>query len=244
MKIPSSSPRDESAPVEPGEGNAEIIAFPPARRHNEATPGQSAPVWPGQLIDLEMARALAGQPATPESPSIQASDSDGSEQSSPSQPVAKLSAPAAVTARNIALRSLATRARSVAETRQKLADRGVSVELIDEVVDGLVDEGLLDDTRLAHDLASRLQETKKMGPVAIRHTLGTRRIPRPIIDSVVDGLAAVDDEVLEQLVVRRAAQLRGLDRSTQVRRLVGYLARRGHQGPDVYRVVDRVLGHG
>ena len=236
MTTPSSSPRDESA--QPGEGEAEVIAFPHAPAESDPEQGtDSERQWPGQLIDLDTARAMAGVTAddtaavSAEIPATSDEEADGdvSQQAG---------------ARVIALRSLAARARSEAELRAKLADRGVQAEAIDQVIAGLMAEGLIDDRQLAADLAQNLQETKKMGPVAVRQALMKRRISRVIIDEVVAGLDAVEIDTLEELARSRMRVLEGLDRDVQVRRLVGYLARRGYQGSDVYQAIDRVVGRG
>ena len=241
MTTPSSSPRDESA--QPGEGGAEVIAFPQAPAESESDqPTGSQRQWPGQLIDLDTARAMAGVTAdetaaeSAETPADELEKADGEEAAGDGSGRAG--------ARVIALRSLAARARSEAELRQKLADRGVEAEAIDQVIAGLIAEGLIDDRQLAADLAHTLQESKKMGPAAVRQALMKRRISRVIIDEVVAGLDAVDIDTLEELARSRMRVLDGLDREVQVRRLVGYLARRGYQGSDVYQAIDRVVGRG
>ncbi len=260
-----------------GEGVAEVIAFPrsgttpitesdtaapqgtrdaepPPQDHPGARTDSSEPVrpWPGQVIDLQQARAMAGLPSEdatavsgldPEGSAERASaerfsvegTSDNNASDEPSDDSAL------ATARQIALRSLAARGRSEAELRQKLADRGVERWAIDEVIAGLKDKRLIDDAQLAEDLAQGLSESKKMGPVGIKQALVKRRIPRAIIDQVVSGLGDVSDDTLEELARSRMRVLRGLDRQVQVRRLVGFLARRGYQGPEVYRVVGMVV---
>jgi regulatory protein len=221
----------------------------------EPADADTATQWPGQLIDLQQARAMAGL-ADGESAGVESADATPSDAAL--FDVAALDAEAGVsvegdadeesaaesaltTARHIALRSLAARARSEAELRQKLADRGVERPAVDQVIDRLVSEGLINDAQLAEDIARGLSESKKMGPVGIKQALVKRRIPRGIIDQVAAGLDEVDDDTLEELARSRMRVLRGLDRAVQVRRLVGFLARRGYQGPDVYRVVDLVV---
>ena len=221
----------------------------------EPAHADTATQWPGQLIDLQQARAVAGL-ADGESAGVESADATPSDAAL--FDVAALDAEAGVsvegdadeesaaesaltTARHIALRSLAARARSEAELRQKLADRGVERPAVDQVIDRLVSEGLINDAQLAEDIARGLSESKKMGPVGIKQALVKRRIPRGIIDQVAAGLDEVDDDTLEELARSRMRVLRGLDRAVQVRRLVGFLARRGYQGPDVYRVVDLVV---
>ena len=238
-------PRSGTAPVtESDSGSPEGTndAQPPQHEQPGVQPESSEPVppWPGQVIDLQQARAMAGLPfvseGAPSGVEESASEEDGSHGSD-----GAVDDSALATARQIALRSLAARARSEAELRQKLADRGVERWAIDEVIAGLQDKHLIDDAQLAHDLAQGLSESKKMGPVGIKQALVKRRIPRGIIDQVVGGLDEVSDDTLEELARSRMRVLRGLDRQVQVRRLVGFLARRGYQGPEVYRVVGMVV---
>lgn len=245
-----------------GDNVAEVIAFP---RSGEATAselsgapdrgaedGSSSPLdspapeggpaeaprqWPGQVIDLEQARAVAGLEqagrSQPDSAGEGSADGESADETSGEAAV--------VQARHIALRSLAARARSEAELRQKLADRGVERPAIDEVLAGLIASGLIDDATLARDLAQGLSESKKIGPVGIKQALVKRRIPRDIIDQVAAGLDGVNEDTLEELARSRMRVLRGLSRQVQVRRLVGFLARRGYQGPEVYKVVGMVV---
>ena len=250
MSPSPSSPRDESA--SPGEGEAEVIAFPQAptgSNHDQATP--PAQSWPGQLIDLQAARVMAGvlddgsasePPST--TPTLKGLETLVNASTSRDDADGHDEAGARASARTIALRSLAARARSDAELRQKLADRGVDAYVIDEVMEGLIREGLINDRQLADDLAHTLAEGKKMGPVAIRQALVKRRISRVIVDEVVGSLDAVESDTLEELARSRMRVLQGLDREVQVRRLVGFLARRGYQGSEVYRAIDRVIGRG
>ncbi len=242
MTPPSSSPRDESA--QPGEGEAEVIAFPQAPASPPVRETQPTEAWPGQLIDLQAAREMAGvtDSASPPAATSPPPPVLGGLEDVSAVGVSDLSdAEECAGARNIALRSLAARARSEAEIRQKLADRGVAPELIDRVVGDLIDQRLVDDWQLATDLAHTLQEGKKMGPAAVRQALVKRRISRVIIDEVTAGLNPVDSETLEELARSRMRVLGGLDREVQVRRLAGYLARRGYQGSEVYRAIDRVV---
>jgi len=211
------------APHTPSEGEemAEVISFPD--RAPSSTP--AAP-WPGAVIDLETARAMAGVSVeqTPATPPVADEEDEGEHAS----------------ARQIALRTLAARGRSVAEVRAKLRDRGIEPDVIDTEVERLQAEGLLNDSDLAQQLVWSLTEHKKLGPVAIRQALMKRKIPGAIIDEVAPRASDVEPDVIEQLALERMRVLRGLEPDVQKRRLLGFLARRGYSGSEVYRAVDRV----
>jgi len=214
------------APTAPSDGDemAEVISFP----DRVSSPSSASTSWPGTVIDLEAARAMAGMSAeeTLAPPPVVEQD-DESEHAS---------------ARQIALRTLAARGRSVAEVKAKLRDRGIDADVIDTEIERLRAEGLLNDRDLAEQLVWSLTEHKKLGPVAIRQALIKRKIPGAIIDQVVPSASDVEPDVIEQLAIERMRVLRGLEPNVQKRRLLGFLARRGYSGSEVYRAVDRAVG--
>ena len=125
--------------------------------------------------------------------------------------------------------------------RQKLADRGVDRDTIDHTLEQLITERLIDDQALADHLAWSLQESKKLGPAAIKQQLMRRRLPARVIDEALDKLQPADESVIEDIVRDRLRVLGDESRTVQVRRLAGFLARRGYQGSVVYQTIERVL---
>ena len=212
------------APTTPtdGEEMAEVISFP----DRAPSPSHAPSAWPGAVIDLEIARKMAGV-SVEEAPA-------------PPPVVEREDEPEHTSARQIALRTLAARGRSVGEVRAKLRDRGIEQDVIDTEVERLQAEGLLNDSDLAQQLVWSLTEHKKLGPVAIRQALMKRKIPGAIIDQVAPRASDVEPDVIEQLALERMRVLRGLEPDVQKRRLLGFLARRGYSGSEVYRAVDRV----
>lgn len=211
-------------PADTGEELATVIPFPVPEGEQQSTP---AGPWPGKLIDLDTARQMAGD--DPESPLPGIDDHV--------EVVDRQSA----SAKQIALRSLAARGKSEAEMRQKLADRGIERDVIDETLQQLITERLIDDQALADHLAWSLQESKKLGPVAIKQQLMRRRLPARVIEAAIEKLTPADDSVIEDIARDRLRVLGDLERPVKVRRLAGFLARRGYQGSEVYKAIDRVL---
>ena len=207
-----------------GEEMAEVISFPVS----ESTHDKPAQEWPGKLIDLAQAREMAG---------VVASEPELGEEIVETEPPSDITP-----ARQIALRTLAARGRSVAEVKQKLRDRGIDESVVEEEVSRLITEGLLNDFDLAEQLVWSLQEHKKLGPVAIRQALIKRKIPSAIIDRVIPHASDIEPDVIEQLARDRMRSMSGLEPEVQKRRLVGFLARRGYTGSEVYRAVDRAVG--
>ena len=110
-------------------------------------------------------------------------------------------------------------------------------------LDRLESVGLIDDRAVAADLADRLRTRKKLGTSALRSELMRRKLDRSVIDEV---LAAAhdeggDDDLVVELARDRARRLGGLDRATAERRLVDYLARKGHSGSTAREAARRAL---
>ena len=212
-------------PEDTGEEWATVIPFPvPA---GTTGPDEPRGEWPGKLIDLEAARELAGDQADIPLPGLDQH--------------LETPEPEVQGAKKIALRSLAARGKSEAEMRQKLADRGVDRDTIDHTLEQLITERLIDDQALADHLAWSLQESKKLGPAAIKQQLMRRRLPARVIDEALDKLQPADESVIEDIVRDRLRVLGDESRTVQVRRLAGFLARRGYQGSVVYKTIERVL---
>lgn len=145
-------------------------------------------------------------------------------------------------ARGDAVRLLARRAMSSEELRGALLDRAHEAHEVERLVAEFEESLYLDDAGLARAIAERLRETKGASRSQIRVKLRARRLRDATIDQ---ALAAFDDgeerELLRAAAEDRARRLGGLDRQTAERRLLGYLARRGWSGGDVYGVVREVL---
>lgn len=155
------------------------------------------------------------------------------------------SAGRALHAHNVGITALARRGLSRRELERTLRQRDFDEETIAAEVDRLEREGLLDDIALAQTLVGTLQERKGYGRTAIAAEL-TRRMFSPAAIEYAMELVDSGDELARarELAVKRAGQLRGYDHETAVRRLSGYLSRRGYSGSAVRAAVEHALPRG
>jgi len=145
-------------------------------------------------------------------------------------------------AHNVSITALARRDLSQREIERHLRERGFEDhEVADELV-RLERDGYVDDVALAQHLVGRLQERKGLGRSAIAAEL-TRRLLAPVAIEYALELIDTGDELsrARDLAIKRAAQLRSLDRDVAVRRLSAFLARRGYSGSTVRAAVDQAL---
>jgi regulatory protein len=140
-----------------------------------------------------------------------------------------------------ALRLLTSRARTRAELRQRLEERGFDAAAVAETLDRLERVGLVDDEALAEAVAEGRAERGLDAP-AIAAELRDRGVDPEVAERA--ARAAVPDEAradrCRQVAQARLAQLDGLPATAQLRRLASYLARRGYP-PELAESVAREL---
>jgi regulatory protein len=181
---------------------------------------------------------------------------------------------AAADPHHLALRLLTLRARTTAEMRDALAERGVAENLIALEVTRLAAAGLLNDATVAVQHARRRLRTHPRAPRAIARELTLRGVDRETAAAAIREAADDENELdlarraakdwLSRHVSRRSSAQDGenartpewAEESTRAggdttgNRLAAYLARRGFSGPSVGAVLRehglrvRAMGRG
>ena len=145
-------------------------------------------------------------------------------------------------AHNVSMHALTRRGVSRWELGQILLSRELETHVVEAELDRLEGVGLIDDAALADTIVRTQHERKGLGKSALVAELRRRRIDQGAIDDAMTQLSAAD-EVARALALaeRRAPQLRGLDHDTAVRRLSGFLQRKGYSSETVRSVVLAAL---
>jgi regulatory protein len=145
-------------------------------------------------------------------------------------------------AENVTLHALTRRGMSRAEVADLLARREIDPVVIDTELQRLERSGLIDDAALAVTLVDRLVCRKKLGARAIRAELSRRRVDAGAAEAALSALDSDNDSTLvRQLVEDRVRRIGSVDRETAERRLLGYLARKGHGGAEARTAVSAAL---
>lgn len=138
-------------------------------------------------------------------------------------------------ARARAFRLLAVRDRSRRELAERLGPN-FPKDIVAAVLDDLARDGYLDDARLARRLAERWTEERNFGPLRVRREL-LRRGLVPVAD------LAPDPEAVRAAAVRAARRsLKGKAEPADpgsLRRMAGYLERRGFPADTIRAIVRR-----
>ncbi len=132
-------------------------------------------------------------------------------------------------ARQIALRQLAMGPRSRHQLAEKMTARGCQPQDIATVLDRMTDVGLVDDAVYADMFVRTKREGSGLATSALRHELRKKGVPSHIAEHAVTAASADDERCrAQQLVQVRLRRMAGLDREVQMRRLAGFLARKGY----------------
>jgi len=152
---------------------------------------------------------------------------------------------AARRAENVSMAALTRRGTSRRELERVLLARELAPDVVESELDRLERVGLIDDRALAETVVRTAHERKGLGRTALIAELRRRLVDQEHIDAALEQLDDDDEaERAGELAQRRARQLSSLDRETAVRRLTGYLARKGYSSSVVRTAVDEALaGH-
>lgn len=138
-----------------------------------------------------------------------------------------------------ALRLLTFCARSEREIRDRLAQKRFGPEVIERTVGRLRELGLLNDARLAQDMADSRRQGGR-GDYRIRQELRKRGLPNDSIVHALDQVPAQSSaERAWAALQKRAPRMKGLDRDKAYRRLHGYLIRQGYSIDDTRTSLKR-----
>ncbi len=137
------------------------------------------------------------------------------------------------------LRLLNYRPRSASEVRRRLQERGYDATQVAAAVARFQELGLLDDRAFARNWVQDRQDLHPRGRQGLAAELRQKGLAPEVIAEALDE--AVDEEAEEAqalaLARTRARALAGLERVAFLRRLQGFLARRGFAAEIVARVV-------
>ena len=146
---------------------------------------------------------------------------------------------------NHALDALSLRSRSTVELSRWLRERDHAPEDVESTLERLTASGLLDDSKYAASFARSRLLDRKLSKRRVLGDLGRRGIPRELaavaVNAVMEEEGVDEESAVEAIAIKKFRSLAKLDRQTAMRRLMGYLARRGYDGDVVRRVVGRVI---
>lgn len=140
-----------------------------------------------------------------------------------------------------ATRLLRYRDRSEKELSDKLSSRGVPPDLVRYALRFLRERGLVNDERLAIEMARTARQNRHLGSKGVRMYLLKRGIP----PSLADEAAGADNDYADEarsLVEKLHAKCQGHADDAALRRIWGFLVRRGFSPDIIRRAIRDVTG--
>ena len=145
-------------------------------------------------------------------------------------------------ARQVALRFLTSRDRSVFEMRQKLSQKRCSEEVIERVIANLQESRLLDDSAFARRWVETRLHSRPAGARQVEVELRGKGIDGALLEQILEefGEQLGSEATAVDFLKGRAKHYGGLDEMRAKRRMYGLLARRGFDSDTAARAVDEV----
>ena len=129
----------------------------------------------------------------------------------------------------IALRFLASRSRSEAEVRRRLASRGVDAEDIEAVLERLQELGYVNDADFAVVVIRARTESRARGRRLVAEELQAKGVNLEVVERALDARYGDEVEVARPVAERQARRLQGRGFGEFRQRLGAYLVRRGFE---------------
>ena len=149
---------------------------------------------------------------------------------------------AADAAKQVLLRRLSHAPRTRKELAKDLKDKDISDEVANVALDRFEEVGLINDQALASNYVSSQHERKGLGKNALRQQLRAKGVSDDVALEAISQIS--DDQEFQAAFALACKKIRSLqkdDAKTQLRKIVGVLARKGYSSNLAFRVAKEVL---
>jgi regulatory protein len=145
-------------------------------------------------------------------------------------------------AQRIALDALSRSARTRGQLESLLQRKGIAPEAAEAVLDRFEDVGLVDDRGYAEAFVESRHRVRGQGGRALSAQLRQRGVAAEVIAEAVSGLDPDQEfETACRIAQSRYERMPAVAPEVKVRRLAGFLARKGYSGATVSRAVRHVV---
>ena len=149
---------------------------------------------------------------------------------------------AADAAKQVLLRRLSNAPRTRKELAKDLKDKDISDEVANVALDRFEEVGLINDQALASNYVSSQHERKGLGKNALRQQLRAKGVSDDVAMEAISQIS--DDQEFQAAFALACKKIRSLqkdDAKTQLRKIVGVLARKGYSSNLAFRVAKEVI---
>ncbi len=145
-------------------------------------------------------------------------------------------------AKDFVLRRLNSRARTRSELAKELREKSFSDDVAKEALDRLEEVGLINDDEFAKSWVSTRHKSKGLAAGVLRQELRQKGVSDDAVQEALGEISQEEEyESAMKLANKKYRSLQREDRDTQIRRLVGLLARKGYSSSLCYRVAKEIV---
>ena len=149
---------------------------------------------------------------------------------------------AADAAKQVLLRRLSNAPRTRKELAKDLKDKDISDDVANLALERFEEVGLINDQALASNYVSSQHERKGLGKNALRQQLRAKGVSDDVALEAVSQIS--EDQEFQAAFALACKKIRSLQRDdakTQLRKIVGVLARKGYSSNLAFRVAKEVI---
>ena len=145
-------------------------------------------------------------------------------------------------AKDFLLRRLNSRPRTRSELAKELREKAFTEEIAKDALDRLEEVGLIDDDEFAKSWVASRHRSRGLAGGVLRQELRQKGVADDIAQVALSEISEDEEyESAKKLGVKKYRSLQREDRETQIRRLVGFLARKGYSSGLCYRVAKEIV---
>lgn len=145
-------------------------------------------------------------------------------------------------ARTIVLDQLSAAPRTRAQLEDVLERKGIAAEVALAALDTFTELGYVDDEAFAVAWVQSRSASRGLARRALADELRNKGVPQPLAEAALDRLdPRAEEESARELIARKLASTRRLDRAVRERRALSLLARKGYPPTDALRLIREAL---
>ncbi len=145
-------------------------------------------------------------------------------------------------AKDFLLRRLNARPRTRSELAKELREKAFEDDVAKDALDRLEEVGLINDDEFAKSWVSTRHRSRGLAGGVLRQELRQKGVADDVAQEAISEISEEEEyESAKKLGLKKYRSLSREDRETQIRRLVGFLARKGYSSGLCYRVAKEIV---
>ena len=145
-------------------------------------------------------------------------------------------------AKQVLLRRLSNAPRTRKELAQDLKNKKIEADIAQVALDRFEELGLINDQTYSENFVSTTHERRKLGKKALKQQLKSKGVSEEIANQAISQISEDDEfKAALALALKKIRSIQKDDPQTQIRKIVGLLARKGYSSSLSFQVAKEVI---